>query len=95
MNEAKQYLKKLLRIRTYLIENKVGYKNDLGTHDAMKKIANWLEHYPNATDQQVRKYIDRNIHLVEEILPGKGCKNSESLRNQLNHLRHGQGEICN
>ena len=94
MTDAKEYLKKLVRIRKYLIESGKGMKNDLGTRRAMMKIANWLEHYPKATDQQVKKYIDRNIHLVEEIIPGKGSANHDSLRTQLNNILNGKA-ICN
>ena len=90
MTEPKQYLKKLIRTRQHLIDSGKGFKRDLGTTAAMKKIATWLEAYPKATDRQIRNYIDRNIHLVECLLPGKGSRNAESFRNELNLIRNGE-----
>jgi hypothetical protein len=94
MNEPKQYLKKLIKMRKYLVDGGEGFKRDLGTTEAMKKIATWLEFHPKATDRQIRDYIDRNILLVERLLPGKGSRNEETFRNQLNQIRHGEAN-CN
>ena len=88
MSSAKAFLKKVVRVRSYLISSGKSIKTDEKTLRALRKTKMWLDAFPKITEDQARRYIKRNIDQVNLILPGKGSTQSEAFQNQLNEITH-------
>lgn len=89
MSTARKYIKKVVRMRRYLNREGLSGKNVLATERAIAKLQRWLEFYPNATDAQVRRFLQRSINEVEILLPGQRSTSYQSLHDQLNDILHG------
>lgn len=89
MSEARAYIRKLVRMRKHLNKQGLSGKNVMATERAMRALINWLEFFPNASDAQVRRFIERHLNEVELIMPGENSRSFESLNQQLISLIYG------
>jgi hypothetical protein len=76
-------LKKIVRMRTYLLNNKIGKRN-LELVNKLDKIAIWVNAWPNAPEHGCINYMKQHYNDLMMLLPS--CKAADKLVAELNTL---------
>jgi hypothetical protein len=80
---AYNLLKKITRMRTYLLNNNIGKKN-LELILKLDKISIWVNAWPNAPENGCINYIRKNYNDLVVLIPS--CNASKKLMFELNSL---------
>ena len=75
---AYNLLKKIIRMRTYLLNNKIGKRN-LELINKLDKIAIWVNAWPDAKEPGCINFIRQHYNDLMLLIPS--CKASEKLIN--------------
>lgn len=89
MNRGRQYIRKVIRMRLYLMQEGKSQRDPVMCNRIIKELTRWLNFYTRATEQQVAKFLLRNEEAILQILPGKGNPSRESLLRELNQIIYG------
>lgn len=76
-------LQKIVRMRTYLLNNNIGKRN-LQLINKLDKIKIWIDAWPNAPEHGCIKFIKGHYDELLQIIPA--CKASNKLITELNSL---------
>lgn len=76
-------LKKIVRMRTYLLYNNIGKRN-LELILKLDKIKIWVDAWPNAPEHGCINFMRKNYAELMQLIPA--CKASEKLITELNLL---------
>jgi hypothetical protein len=80
----KDFVKKLIRMRAFMIKQNVSQKNKMACLKAIDKFKLYFSFYPKASDESFTKYCEKHLDLIEVLLPGKQSVSYEPLRKELN-----------
>jgi hypothetical protein len=86
MSEGIKLLKKIVRSRRYLIKTGKSLVPEYEVAPSLNKVSTWVEFYPYANDNGVRKFIKSNMQHIERIIPGSGSASGLSLLKQINQF---------
>lgn len=89
---ARDFANKLIRMRTYLVQNGKSYRNEMAVYKAIKRLKSWLDFYPAASDEQVARYLQKNADAVMALMPGTRSAAHQSLQQQFNNLIYGDND---
>lgn len=83
-DEAKTFLEKVIRVRSYLLASKEG-NCSAAMHQALKSLKQWYLFY-KPTNQQCATYIRRHQDQIRMMLPGQGTRNHQYFLSTLNRI---------
>lgn len=78
-------LKKIVRMRTYLLNNKLGKRN-LTLILKLEEINRWLTAWPNAPESGCINYARKHYNDLMMLIPSSKCNASFKLITELNAL---------
>ena len=58
----------------------------MAVSNSLRRFQNQLEFYPNITNSQLKKFILKDIHALEILIPGEGSKGYEKRMAELYQL---------
>jgi hypothetical protein len=83
MNGSCRYwLKKIIVIRKKLIREGKSLTNQAKNNNIIERLETWLNAFPNASDTQVIKFIQRNWYEIKYLIPGNKAGSSIFLEMQ-------------
>lgn len=82
----RQFILKVIRIRKRLILNGHSRANAMQCFTRMRKMENWLSFFPNASEENMRKFFLRHTIDILYLIPGERCTAHEKLLKEFNEL---------
>lgn len=86
MNDPRQFLEKVIRMRQLLMRNGLSQRNVIESSLAIRALKPWLDAYPHATAAQVAAHIRRHYNAVLAIMPGAAAANGQAFQKKLNEI---------
>lgn len=86
MTGAREFAKKVIRMRKRLIKTGKSRQNPMLALHALEAIERWLNFYPKANDSQVARFLARHKGQMYTLIPGAKCPAGEKLIEELNQL---------
>lgn len=83
---AKQFLKKVVKVRSHLIKSGDNQKPKARMLAKLAPLKRWCEAYPNAPEGGALRIIKKYQADIIELLPGKNCKSAEKLHQEFYQL---------
>ena len=83
---ARQWIMKVIRIRRRMMFEGVSIKSKVEVDCAIANLKKWLDFWPKATDDQVRRFLRKHEEDVMTIMPGQKCPAFKKLNDELNEL---------
>lgn len=89
MSNGVKLIRKMVRVREHLLRSGASQvpKGQILPH--LLKLKKWVEFYPNASDEGVRKFLRNNLTALMAITPGKGAPNHEAFMKEINGFIYG------
>lgn len=80
----KEFVKKLVKMRTTMVNRNVSKKNQMKVCKAIRKFKTYFEFYPNPKAESLKKYCQKHIDDLLLLMPGKGHPAHDKYFQELN-----------
>lgn len=77
-NQVKPFIKKVLRIRKFLLKQNKSGKNFTAMVSDISFLEKHLD-YNNYSDIQIKSFFIRHSNRIYNLLPGTGCKTANTI----------------
>jgi ribosomal 50S subunit-associated protein YjgA (DUF615 family) len=84
--EARTFIKKVIRIREKLIENGESRMNPAIANRHISEIKRYLDYFGYRKDADMAMFWQRNMHRIMELIPGGDSNAGKGLMAEFNNL---------
>lgn len=90
MSEGIKLIRKIVRVREYLIREgkSMAPKGEIIKH--LKTLKSWSDFYPSAPDPGVRKFMRSHLDAIHAVIPGVGAPNHEAYKREIDLFLNGE-----